>query len=139
DLWETAPSRAKVQPDKTGWAPPGTAAPLAHQWIAVLGLGLLPVAHRPMKPSLTPGCWPKGRGVTLPLLSHPSSLARARALVGLSSLTAITADGGDAAISAVAELRAMSVGEVVAFARVMARGQGSSVAFSFSRGRRIAL
>lgn len=139
DLWTTHPAGAKAQLDKTGWAPAGTIAPLAHQWIAVLGLGVLPVAHRPAGRSATPACWLKGRGVTLPLFSLPLTLSRARAVIGLRSLANIAAEPDDKdAIAAAAELRAMGVREVVAFERLHARGQGSSVAFSFRRGRRIA-
>lgn len=139
-LWTTDPGRGKAQLDKTGWAPPGTQAPLAHQWIAVLGLGMLPVAHRPAQPSVTPAWWSKGRGATLPLLARPSTLAKARAVVGLRSLTVIAGKPNDEdTIAAAAELRAMGVPEVVTFERLAARGQGSSVAFSFRRGQRIAL
>jgi len=139
-LWTAAPGPGKAQLDKTGWAPPGTRAPLAHQWIAVLGLGMLPVAHRPAYPSVTPAWWSKGRGVTLPLFSRPSTLARARAVVGLRSLTVIAGKPNDEdRIAAAAELRAMGVPEVVTFERRAARGQGSSVAFSFRRGQRVAL
>lgn len=140
ELWATLQGRGKSQLDKSGWAPLRTPAPLAHQWIAVLGLGLFPVAHRPAERSVTPACWPKGKGVTVPLFSRPSTLARARATVGLRSLVSMAAKPGeDGAIVAAAELRAMGILEIVTFEQVIARGQGSSVAFSFRRGQRIAL
>jgi hypothetical protein len=119
-------------------------APLAHQWLAVLGLGLLPVAHRPLGRSSTPACWstprPTRHGITLPLLARPSSLARVRATIGLRALTGATAQAAEQdALAARTELRAFGVPEAVVFERDVARGQGSSVAFSFRRGRRVAL
>lgn len=143
-LWATNPAQGKTQLDKTGWAPSGTAAPLAHQWLAVLGLALLPVAHRPLAQSLTPACWrtikPTVHGVTLPLLARASSLARVRAVLALKILALVAAEAQDGnRLVAAAELRAIGAPEVVAFERLTARGQGSSVAFSFRRGRRIAL
>lgn len=144
DLWTTLPTSGTPQSDKTGWAPAGTVAPLAHQWLAVLGLGLLPVSHRPLAPSSTPACWstrrPSRHGVTLPLLGRASSLARVRAVVGLRALAALHATADDAdSLPERAELRALGVPEVVVFERLVARGQGSSIAFSFRRGRRVAL
>ncbi len=143
DLWAT-PATQSRQRDKTGWAPPGTAAPLVHQWLAVLGLGLLPVAHRPLARSSTPACWstrrPTARGITLPLFARASSLARVRAVVGLRALAVayhVATDEDD--LQERAELRAFGVPEVVVFERLVARGQGSSVAFSFRRGRRVEL
>lgn len=144
DLWTTLPAPHRPQTDKTGWAPAGTVAQLAHQWLAVLGLGLLPVAHHPLAPSSTPACWstrrPSRHGVTLPLLGWPSSLARVRAVIGLRALAALHIGSSDAdTLPGRAELRALGVREVVVFERVVARGQGSSVAFSFRRGQRVAL
>lgn len=142
--WATNPTRGKTQLDKTGWAPSGTAAPLAHQWLAVLGLALLPVAHRPLARSETPACWrttrPTALGLTLPLLACASSLARVRAVLAMKALALIAAEARDGnSLAAAAELRAIGAPEVVTFERLTARGQGSSVAFSFRRGRRIAL
>ncbi len=143
-LWALTAARGKPESDKTGWSPPGTAAPLAHQWLAVLGLGLLPVAHRPLVASVTPACWstrrPRVHGATLPLHSQPSSLARVRAIAALNALALVAVQAGDGAdIAVAAELRAMGVAEAVVFERLAARGQGSSVAFSFRRGRRVVL
>lgn len=144
EFWATSPTAGNAQLDKTGWAPPGTPAPLAHQWLAVLGLGLLPVAHRPLSRSATPACWqttkPTVRGVTLPLFARASSLPRVRAVLAMKALTLIAAEAqGGIGLAAAAELRAFGAPEVVVFERLMARGQGSSVAFSFRRGRHIAL
>ena len=133
--------------DKTGWSPPGTRVAYAHQWLAALGLGLLPVAHRPLKRSATPACWRRGRdegwrsGVTLPLLDAPVSVPRLRALLALEALPAITSGAvneGDAAVAA-AELRGLGIDEVVVFERRDRSGAGSSVAFDFQRGRLVAL
>jgi hypothetical protein len=146
-LWAGSPS--KVQLDKTGWAPAGTPAPLAHQWLAVLGLALLPVAHRQADRSATPAAWstrnPRSAGIALPLFRRPASLSRVRAVLELRALTDVgkqaldTLLDGDADLAAGAELRGLGVPEIVRFERQDARGQGSSVAFSFRRGVRVAL
>ena len=134
------------QHDKTGWAPPGTRVDLAHQWLAVLGLSLLPVAHRPLSRSATPACWvtdkrPRRYGVTLPLLSDPVSLPRLRALLSLSSLAAITDEEEQTRdrSRAAGELRSLGVEEVVVFTRRYLRGSGSSVGFTYGRGERLGL
>jgi hypothetical protein len=133
--------------DKSGWAPPGTRVDYVHQWLAALGLALLPVAHRPLRRSATPAFWRRGRaegwrsGVTLPLLDAPASVPRLRALLALQALPAITSDAvdeGDAAVAA-GELRSLGVEEVVVFERRDRSGAGSSVAFDFQRGRLVAL
>lgn len=139
------------QLDKTGWAPSGTQVDFVLQWLAVLGLALLPVAHRPVASSTTPACWtterPRRRGVTLPVLDRPVSMARLRALLGLEALKAIhdeldgsvgTADAAATAAGA-GELRALGVSEVVVFDRRYQPGSGSSVAFTFARGRLVRL
>lgn len=133
------------QHDKTGWAPPGTDVDLAHQWLAVLGLSLLPVAHRAAARSATPACWrlsrPTRHGVTLPLLADPVSLPRLRALLSLAALTAVTDDDQQMLERrrAGGELRSVGVDEVVVFARRYQRGSGSSVAFTYARGERVGL
>lgn len=141
DLWSVRPSRGSAQADLTGWAPKGTPAPLTHQWLAVIGLGLLPVAHRRLERSVIPGWWesdrPRRRGIALPLMPDATSLARLRAVVALRALTVVAAQRFDA-IAAAAELRAVGAPELMLFERV-ARRQISSVAYSFQRGRRVAL
>lgn len=134
------------QHDKTGWAPPGTEVDLVHQWLAVLGLSLLPVAHRPLARSVTPTCWatdtrPRRYGVTLPLLGAPVSVSRLRALLSLASLAALTAEDKQTRdrSRAAGELRSLGVEEVVVFSRRYLRGSGSSVGFAYSRGERLAL
>lgn len=135
-----------VPSDKTGWAPPGTKVDYVHQWLAALGLALLPVAHRPLERSATPACWRRRgegaqSGVTLPVLEAPVSVPRMRALLALDALAQIRSENvadGDAAIAA-SELRGLGVGEAVVFERRSRAGAGSSVAFDFRRGRLVTL
>jgi hypothetical protein len=135
---------AETSLDKTGWAPPGTRICNVHQWLAALGLSLLPVAHRHTERSRTPACWRTDRasGVTLPLLKAPCSVPRLRALLALRQLTQITTPAdleGTAVVQATAVLRSYGIGEVVAFQRRDRASAGSSVAFAFRSGQRIDL
>lgn len=134
--------------DKTGWAPLNTEeADLVVQWLAVLGLALLPVAHRQFRASSTPACWitpaPQRRGITLPLFSDPVSLPRLRGLLSLQALAGINANAAepssDDELAHGARLRALGVEEVVVFDRHNHSSSGSSVAFSFTRGRLVRL
>lgn len=137
------------QLDKTGWAPPGTRITLAHQWLAVIGLSLLPVAHRPTGTSITPACWRRrrSRGVVLPLLGRPASRLRLRSILGLGALAELgpaepSGEGGDEALAPATEqarLRSLGISELVHFSRRIKPGAGSSVAFTFERGIRTAL
>ena len=134
DRWQGRVSAEDL--DKTGWAPPGTHIDLADQWLASLGLGSLPVAHRPLARSATP-CfrYERGRGsVALPVLRTSCSVPRLRAILGHEVLS----DGVDEAqVGRLAALRGCGVGEVVRFDRVDGLGGGNAVAFTFARGRRI--
>ena len=136
---------AQTSFDKTGWAPPGTRIRDVHQWLAVLGLALLPVAHRQTARSRTPARWvrPGGSsGITLPVLRSPCSVPRVRALLALRELAQImpSADlGQPKAAQAVGGLRSHGVDEVVAFGRRDRAGAGSSVAFDFRRGELVEL
>jgi len=138
-------SEAQTSFDKTGWAPPGTRIRDVHQWLAVLGLALLPVAHRQTARSRTPARWvrPGGSsGITLPVLRSPCSVPRVRALLALRELAQITrsADLIDPKVAQSAGvLRSFEVEEVVVFRRRERAGAGSSVAFDFRRGERIEL
>lgn len=149
-----APTGEQLPKDKTNWAPEGTRVAEIHQWLAALGLALLPVAHRPMNASETPACWRGSRGrrgITLPILPDPVSIARLRALLAASELAKIippagvqdTKDGMDdereRELLAAGKLRGCGVNEVVSFERRNRSGAGSSVAFDFRRGRRIDL
>lgn len=146
DPFLSSSARSAAQLDKTGWAPPGTRVNLALQWLAVLGLSLLPVAHRPLAASLTPACWvttegPRRRGVTLPVLKQPVSLPRLRALLGLDAVASISGDIDDRVKMArvAGKLRALGVEEVAVFDRRYRPGSGSSVAFTFERARLVML
>lgn len=126
-----------TQPDKTGWAPAGTHLDLVHQWLAALGLGALPVGLDAHDPGRTPCTWRTGtrRGVTLPVLATPISMARLRGVLGTPQLGRAPAQL-DAA--AVARLRAVGLKEIVVFEQIDGAGK-SSVAFTFGRGARIGL
>jgi hypothetical protein len=131
--------------DKTGWAPPGTRIRDVHQWLAALGLALLPVAHRQTARSRIPAWWvrPGGSsGITLPVLTAPCSVPRLRALLALRELSQI-AQGADLVQPEVAQaagmLRSYGIDEVVVFRRRDRVGAGSSVAFDFRRGERTEL
>lgn len=126
------------QLDKTGWAPPGTRIDLVHQWLAVIGLGMLPVAHRRFKRSATPATWRRDEGVTLPILG-PTTPARLLAILKLAALSKLDdTQTGPAIERARAELRALGINEVVQFRRHRT-GSKSSVAFIFGRGVRVDL
>lgn len=133
------------QLDKTGWAPPGTAVDFLHQWLAALGLALLPVVHRPFGPSATPACWtgasPRRHGITLPLLARPTTIARLRAVLALGALASLADHGPSAPREPVTvdQLRSLGLEEVVSFERLYKRGSGASVAFTYRRGARVSL
>jgi len=148
--------QASPPADKTGWAPPGAKITLVHQWLAALGLALLPVAHRPLERSATPAFWRRQdeRGVTLPLFDDAVSIPRLRALLALDALTRIHSGhaedepaangtepraGGTPLPIEATVLRSLGVHEVVIFERRDRAGGKSSVAFDFARGRRVAL
>lgn len=140
------PAAHDGEPDKTGWAPPGTDVAKVHQWLAAIGLSLLPVAHRPLGRSVTPACWttdrPRRHGITLPLIAHPTSLPRLRAVLATAALPQITSadQGGDGTSGQAASLlRSFGVEEVAIFERQYQSGAGSSVAFQFRRGQRCGL
>ncbi|MBB4663296.1 hypothetical protein [Conexibacter arvalis] len=132
------------QRDRTNWAPSGTRVGLIDQWLAALGLSMLPVAHRQVRRSATPACWSGGRPVrhrtTLPLLDQPVSPARLRALLSLGSLASVCrSEDGQPDVDHAGALRAFGVTEVVTFDRRYNPGSSSSVAFTYVRGRRRAL
>jgi len=136
-------SRRTVPLDKTGWAPPGTPVDYVHQWLAALGLALLPVAHRQLEASTTPACWRRKqgrRGVTLPLLATSVSVSRLRALLQLPALVAFPGERDEPPpVHEAGILRSYGIDEVVVFERRNRSGAGSSVAFDFRRGERVAL
>ncbi len=128
-------------PDKTGWAPPGTRVDMIHQWLAALGLAMLPVAHQSFKASRTPATSGDGRRITLPILRAPVTSARAKALLALEALCRLNGSEPDDpdVQTAVAEIRMFGVSEAVSFHRLSRPGAGSSKAFTFKLGTRLDL
>lgn len=134
--WSGTATPASEAEDKTAWSPPGTRVDLVHQWLAALGLGLLPVGQSSQGTGQTPCCfWREGHGVTLPVFKAPVSLARLRALLQRPELKIPPAALG---ASEAARLRSFGIEELVTFARID-RGTKQSVAFTFARGDRIEL
>lgn len=121
--------------NKLGWTPPGTRIEWLHQWLAALGLCLLPVGLQSDDRARTPGFWrePDSRGVTLPVLAHPVSVPRLRAILQSPILSTHSV-----APSAAARLRALGTSELVSFS-VLNQSTAQMVQFSFSRGTRTAL
>lgn len=143
-LWAAVKPPSATDGDKTGWSPRGTRVDLLHQWLAALGLSLLPVGLRAHGPSRTPCHWrvTGARGVTLPLLAAPTSVPRLRALLQLPGLVVPPPALGsqaptvDAAVAG--RLRALGIRELVSFP-ALDRSTPQSVAFSFGRATRIEL
>lgn len=129
-------SSADATLDKTGWSPPGTRLPLCSQWLAGLGLGLLPVgldgvaaARTPAVSATRPQC------VRLPVFAAPVSVPRLRAV--LQSVELVAGRGGDEPRDA-ARLRALGVRELARFAKID-ESNPQSVRFHFARGEVIRL
>jgi hypothetical protein len=120
--------------DKTGWSPPGTQTDRLYQWLAAVGLGLLPVGLSAGSPGRTPGYWggAEGRQVRLPVLAPPVSMARLRALLQLPELVRPLDP------TASARLRSLGIRELVSFPEVR-RSNQNMVAFYFGRATRIGL
>lgn len=120
--------------DRTRWSPNGTTLAPPCQWLAAIGLGLLPVGLTSSRRARTPGFWrqPGSRGISLPVLERPVSAPRLRAMLQRPELTAT--DGSRDA----ARLRALGVSEVVSFSVVDA-SSGTMVAYSFAPASRRAL
>ncbi len=84
---------AGESPDRFRWSPAGVQISLPIQWCAAMGMALLPVGLRASEPARTPGSWrtqqrrraPR-RGITLPILDRPASVARLRAILQLPAL-----------------------------------------------------
>jgi hypothetical protein len=123
------------EPDRLLWSPPGTRIGLVYQWLAALGLGLLPVGLSARTRARTPGFWQESgsRGIALPILSRPASVARLRSLLQLPEL--VSRGAPPAAAKA---LRALGVTELVTFA-VLESSSGTMVKFSFGPGARLDL
>ncbi|MGA2013008.1 MAG: hypothetical protein ABSH51_21055 [Solirubrobacteraceae bacterium] len=120
--------------DRTRWSPDGTTIAPPCQWLAALGLGMLPVGLTANSRARTPGFWTQRgrRGISLPVLQHPISVPRLRAILQRPELTA--ADGSRDA----ARLRSLGVSDVLSFS-VLDASSGTMVAFSFAPASRRAL
>ncbi|HLH66171.1 MAG TPA: hypothetical protein VKV27_10750 [Solirubrobacteraceae bacterium] len=122
--------------DRTGWGPPGIRVHLAHQWLAALGLGQLPVGLT-TRGSRTPCCF-KLRGepltVQLPVCSPPASAPRLRALLARSELASPELHGPPSA-----RLRALGVPCLVRFQERPAPGRNRAGIFTFARGEPVDL
>lgn len=125
----TSPER-----DRSRWSPAGAKLAPACQWLAAVGLGLLPVGLRLDDRARTPGFWrdQERRGIALPVLAHPASVPRLRAILERPELTA-AADPRNAA-----RLRALGVTEILHFS-VLDGSSDTMVAFSFATASRQAL
>lgn len=120
--------------DRTRWSPNGTKLAPACQWLAAIGLGLLPVGLTSSGRARTPGFWrqPGSRGISLPVLERLVSVPRLRAMLQRPELTAT--DGSTDA----ARLRALGVSEVLSFSAIDG-SSGTMVAFTFTPASRRAL
>lgn len=121
--------------DRLLWSPPGTQIALIYQWLAALGLGLLPVGLTASTHARTPGFWQESgaRGVALPILSRPVSAARLRSLLQVPDLVA-----RGATPAAATRMRALGIRELVTFT-VLDSSSGTMVKFSFGPATRFEL
>lgn len=121
--------------DRTMWSPGGSPIPLPCQWLAALGLGLLPVGLRASDAGVTPCAWTADgrRGTSLPVLRHPVSVPRLRALLQRQELCEIPLDAARAG-----HLRALGVVELACFT-TRNRGNDKMQAFSFALATRLPL
>lgn len=121
--------------DKFGWSPAGTKVHWLAQWLAALGICVLPVGLRAGSRARTPGFWRNqdSRGLTLPVFTVPTSIPRLRAILQLASLPT------HAPTTLVrAQLKALGIDELVTFT-VSDRSTPQMVQFSFERGVRVPL
>ncbi|MHB8657311.1 MAG: hypothetical protein ACYC91_05055 [Solirubrobacteraceae bacterium] len=127
--------RTADETDRLLWSPPGTRIALVYQWLAALGLELLPVGLSASARARTPGFWQESgeRGIALPVISRPVSAARLRSLLQLPDLVA-----RGATPAAAKRLRALGICELVTF-MVLDSSSGTMVKFSFGPARRFGL
>ena len=122
--------------DRTGWAPNGTRLHALWQWLATLGLTLFPVGLSSAGPARTP-CHNNLRkddaAITLPVLAHPVSVPRLRAILQAPELCAT-----ELSVRGAGRLRALGVSELLRFA-VEDRSTPQSVAFTFRPGQLVPL
>jgi hypothetical protein len=117
--------------DRTGWGPPGIRVHLAHQWLAALGLGQLPVGLT-THGGRTPCCFQRpGEPLTvqLPVCSPAASAPRLRALLARSEFASAGVNGPLGA-----RVRALGVPCLVRFQARQASNP-NMVAFTFDRGQ----
>ncbi len=122
--------------DRTGWAPSGTHVSALWQWLATLGLTLLPVGLCATGPARTPCHNGRRRGdavLTLPVLADPVSVPRLRAILQAPELRASQRSVRDDG-----RLRALGVGEVLRFT-VEDLSTPQSVVFTFRPGEVVSL
>jgi hypothetical protein len=134
-LTDGSRGRTADDTDRLLWSPPGTRIGLVYQWLATLGLGLLPVGLTARTHARTPGFWHESgaRGIALPILARPASAARLRSLLQLPDLVA-----RGATPAAATRLRALGISELVTFA-VLDSSSGTMVKFSFGPATRLEL
>jgi len=122
--------------DHTYWAPPEARIHLAHQWLAALGLGVLPVGLR-KNGGRTPCCHRGGNGeprVRLPLFAAPVSLPRLRAVLALAEFSLAQLRWVDRA-----RLRALGVEGVVEMGTLGSSQNRKMLEFRFGRGEIVGL
>lgn len=122
--------------DRTGWAPSGTHVPALWQWLATLGLTLLPVGLCATGPARTPCHNGRRRGdavLTLPVLAHPVSVPRLRAILQAPELRA-----SERSVRDDGRLRALGVSDVLRFT-IEDHSTPQSVAFTFRPGELVSL
>jgi hypothetical protein len=103
------------EPDRFGWSPRGTDAHPVVQWLAALGMTVLPVGLASSAPARTPGAWTDRtngirRGITLPIFARPVSVARLRGVLQVPSLARRTPALRDAA-----SLRSLGIAALAVF------------------------
>lgn len=126
DLELLLAGHADASADRLRWSPPGTAINLTIQWLAALGMMLIPVGLTAAHRARTPAFWRHDQmvGVTLPILAQPASVARLRALLQRRELTERPTT------SAVKErLKALGIAALATFPR---NGSSSSTMVQFS-------
>lgn len=121
--------------DKHRWTPPGVEIAGWCQWLAGLGLALLPIGLAATSAARTPGYLRRAgqRHLTLPVFANPVSRPKLRALLQLRDLA-----DPDPIRGASVRLRAMGLSELIRFP-VIDSSNGSMVSFAFDVGERIQL
>lgn len=139
-LFVNSSQRVEEAEDRLRWSPGGTYIASWCQWLAALGMCLLPVGLMSDEAARTPGYRRDvtPRQITLPILSRPISLPRLRALLELQVLVDAGFPESSAGIRAAGKLRALGVPEVMTFP-VRNSSNSTMVTFSFDLGTEILL